>query len=204
MDGLAAHTIIAAPLLDRDDAGWMQLLVFVLVAIIIGVKSLLQARRGRSRQAEPEEQEPLGTANRAARSQGRAVAERPEKRARPRRVAAGPRRGQQAMISARSVAQVTAPAARLRKPLGLGRTPGFAQAELPISELGEMPDFSGKAQGLRREDMSGHGEELAARHLPELLLDYSDPEALRRAILHYEILGPPLSLRPPSGSVIGP
>jgi hypothetical protein len=32
-------------------------------------------------------------------------------------------------------------------------------------------------------------------YLSELVLDYSDPEQLRRAILHYEILGRPLSLR---------
>ncbi len=32
-------------------------------------------------------------------------------------------------------------------------------------------------------------------YISELLLDYADPEKLRRAILHYEILGKPLSLR---------
>jgi len=40
-------------------------------------------------------------------------------------------------------------------------------------------------------------------YLSELLLDYADPEELRRAILHYEILGRPLSLRDPSGDIIG-
>ena len=35
-------------------------------------------------------------------------------------------------------------------------------------------------------------------YLSELLTDYADPEELRRAILHYEILGKPLSLRDPS------
>jgi hypothetical protein len=34
--------------------------------------------------------------------------------------------------------------------------------------------------------------------LREPLLDFNDPNALRRAILHYEILGKPLSLRRPS------
>jgi hypothetical protein len=33
------------------------------------------------------------------------------------------------------------------------------------------------------------------QHLSDLLSDYRDPVKLRRAILHYEILGPPLSLR---------
>ena len=30
---------------------------------------------------------------------------------------------------------------------------------------------------------------------PGVIIDYSDPEALRKAILHYEILGKPLALR---------
>lgn len=34
-----------------------------------------------------------------------------------------------------------------------------------------------------------------SEYLSELLKDYADPEELRRAILHYEILGKPLSLR---------
>lgn len=34
-----------------------------------------------------------------------------------------------------------------------------------------------------------------SEYLSELLTDYSDPEELRRAILHYETLGKPLSLR---------
>lgn len=32
-------------------------------------------------------------------------------------------------------------------------------------------------------------------HLPELVFDYADPDELTKAILYYEILGPPISLR---------
>lgn len=42
-----------------------------------------------------------------------------------------------------------------------------------------------------------------SRYLPEILTDYSDPDELRKAILHYEILGKPLSLRDPTGHIIG-
>jgi hypothetical protein len=42
-----------------------------------------------------------------------------------------------------------------------------------------------------------------SEYLAELLMDYSDPDELRRAILHYEILGKPLSLRNPSDESIG-
>jgi hypothetical protein len=42
-----------------------------------------------------------------------------------------------------------------------------------------------------------------AKYLSEILSDYENPESLRRAILHYEILGKPLSLRDPSEHIIG-
>ncbi len=35
----------------------------------------------------------------------------------------------------------------------------------------------------------------ASEKLSDLVSDYADPEKLRKAILHYEILGPPISLR---------
>jgi outer membrane murein-binding lipoprotein Lpp len=37
---------------------------------------------------------------------------------------------------------------------------------------------------------------------PAAILDYSDPDALQKAILHYEILGKPLALREPSDETI--
>ena len=40
-------------------------------------------------------------------------------------------------------------------------------------------------------------------YLPELLSAYADPDQLRRAILHYEILGRPLALRDPQDSFAG-
>jgi hypothetical protein len=42
-----------------------------------------------------------------------------------------------------------------------------------------------------------------AKYLSEILSDYDDSEKLRRAILHYEILGKPLSLREPGEHIIG-
>ena len=41
------------------------------------------------------------------------------------------------------------------------------------------------------------------KYLSEILSDYENPENLRRAILHYEILGKPLSLREPGEHIIG-
>jgi len=71
-------------------------------------------------------------------------------------------------------------------------------------KLQEIPDFTGKTvKKLEDKRIDAPSEIPQAKHLAEILLDYSDPNDLKRAILHYEILGKPLSLRGPHGQVIG-
>ncbi len=43
----------------------------------------------------------------------------------------------------------------------------------------------------------------SANFLSDITADYAKPESLRRAILHYEILGKPLALRDPTSQYIG-
>jgi hypothetical protein len=78
--------------------------------------------------------------------------------------------------------------------------------ELPEldTKIEELPQFTREAVkelGGRHGDIPA--EMPGADYLPEILSDYADPDELRRAILHYEILGRPLSLRDPSGRIIG-
>lgn len=47
-------------------------------------------------------------------------------------------------------------------------------------------------------------KELPETELPELVLDYTNPDELTKAILYYEILGPPMSLREPSYQIGNP
>jgi hypothetical protein len=67
---------------------------------------------------------------------------------------------------------------------------------LPELELATLPSAV-----LLEEDAPTQEE---AAYLPGILSAYADPEQLRTAILHYEILGKPLSLRDPSAHIIGP
>ena len=76
-----------------------------------------------------------------------------------------------------------------------------AQVESKIEKLPEFTSKTVKAMGDKRTAAVARGSE--ARYLSEFILDYSDPDDLKRAILHYEILGRPLSLRDPSGRIIG-
>jgi hypothetical protein len=65
--------------------------------------------------------------------------------------------------------------------------------------MAEKVEFSEPAdktiERLPDEQASEGAQTFESEYLSELLTDYSDPEQLRRAILHYEILGRPLSLR---------
>ncbi len=76
-----------------------------------------------------------------------------------------------------------------------------AQVEPKFEKLPEFTSKTVKAMGDKRDVFAGQGPQ--ARYLSEIMLDYSDPDDLKRAILHYEILGRPLSLRDPSGRIIG-
>jgi len=71
------------------------------------------------------------------------------------------------------------------------------------SEIQELPEFTVKTFKKLEDKISTPSEIPQAKHLAEILSDYSDPDELKRAILHYEILGRPLALRGSSGSVIG-
>jgi hypothetical protein len=77
--------------------------------------------------------------------------------------------------------------------------------------LEELPEFTAemalaipatvkKSEVMR---VAAPAETPLAKYLSEILSDYEDPEKLRRAILHYEILGKPLSLREPGEHIIG-
>jgi len=78
--------------------------------------------------------------------------------------------------------------------------------ELPELKPGieELPELTSKTVE-KMEDirMTIPTEQAISLHLPEILSDYSDPEQIRRAILHYEILGKPLSIRGPEQKIMG-
>jgi hypothetical protein len=78
------------------------------------------------------------------------------------------------------------------------RPPAEAQPELTPPEktplVSGLPKTTlGSSRARRRTGRTG--PIVAASQRPDVLIDYSDPQALRRAIVQYEILGKPLSLR---------
>jgi len=96
--------------------------------------------------------------------------------------------------AARSATKVQRPVPRMKIPSeadGIVELAGFESKP----KLGKVSDISTET-GVKKE-MS------QTEYLPDILSDYEDTERLRRAILHYEILGKPISLRESSEHIGG-
>jgi len=99
--------------------------------------------------------------------------------------------------------KIARPQPAVRKYAAEAKQAGRVQSRTVQPDFEELPESTTKtAEGLagKRKDMAEVPE---SKYLSEVLADFTDPEDLRMAILHYEILGKPLSLRDPSGQIIG-
>ena len=177
MDKLLAQIILAAR--GDDAAGWMNTLVIVLLVVFWAIGGILKARAKKTKiedEIEDEDEyseEPLKPAARPSTAKPRGVAVwRPQ----PQRIRAG----------AKTLAEEVEP--RQAKPSVAGRKarePKTAVAKI----TGERPKKAVPAAGAVRA--------VEKPMLEQLLLSAEEPDELRKAILHYEILGKPLSLREP-------
>ena len=226
MNALLAQFILVA---RGNDEGWMNILVLVLVAAVYGLATILKAKgkkkvqdqaedeQGRKPQRKPEGGR--GVLEQFIREIQRAVEPTEERESRPAAQPARPKvsRPQPAPAVRKYAAeakQVSRP-----KPLIPPAKPKRFSLELSIpapqlqpefEELPELqtgiealPEVTTKAVERLVGKRKGMAEVPESKYLSEVLADFTDPEDLRMAILHYEILGRPLSLRDPSGQIIG-
>ncbi len=204
----------------------MNILVLVIVAVVYGLVTILKAK-GKKEQEQAEEEQGRkpqrkpeggrGLLEQFVREIQRAVDPTQERESRP----AGPPARQKIARPQPTVRKYAAQAKQAGRPKPIippvkHKRPGFELSipapqvqpdfeELPVLQTGieDLPDFTSKAvEGLLGK-RKGMAEVPKSKYLSEVLLDYADPDELRMAILHYEILGRPLSLRDPSGQIIG-
>jgi len=166
--------IVPAARNSNDDRGWMNILVLVLLAVFYGLGSILKAK---SKKVEQQGEEQL-----------------PRK---PARKPPGVARGLEKRFVQRP-GRATGPAQRRKVMRPQPVVPRFA-AE--VEEAIRLPTL----EPLEVSKLSPLGlpEEAGEVVIEEPLLDYADADELTRAILHYEILGRPLSLRGPGEQIIG-
>lgn len=213
---------------SRDPGGWMNILILVIVAAVYGLATILKAKGKKSQEQADEQQirkpqrKPEGsrgvleqfvreiqqafepTEDRESRPSAQPA---PKKFDRPQPAPAVRKYAAEAKQVSR--VQPTIPPAKAKRP-GLELSIPTPQVQPDFEELPELqtgiealPEVTTKAVERLVGKRKGMAEFPESKYLSEVLADFTDPEDLRMAILHYEILGRPLSLRDPSGQIIG-
>lgn len=177
MGHFLAQLILAV---QSDDVGkWANILLVVVLAALWAVAGLLKARK--TQPEDEQEQSGAGRQQKPSLLTKRLRNELLGQRARPRPAAPAPAARYQRLPEPKLAALTS----RLK--------PGLQEIPEPISKpIEELQDY-------RPSPAEKPGPEFSPAFLPA----YDDPEQLRRAILHYEILGKPLSLRSPGEHIIG-
>jgi len=186
MDYYLAEILLSARNHNSDDGGWRQILVFVVIAVFYGISYIIKAAKA----GKPEEQQEKGKPQ-ARRSPVQRLNQK-EQRPVSKGVQVKPRR------------PVQAPNREISRP-----KPGVEKiiAKMPeiLEETPIQAEMTGKPlqgpKGLKSPGLDTSKPKKIMVEKPSIKFD--DTEMLRKAILHYEILGKPVSLRGPGEHTVG-
>ncbi len=208
MSCLWGHVILAA----RDTGEWMNILFFVAIAAFYAIGSVLKAKANKSakeKQAnepqgvKPVERVPLRQA--VKKTPPPPTVKKPAYPQPPRRPVARPRPA----VQKRGIKKAEAILRGLKKakvPPAVPRPealPAFPSVQSEFEGLRELPKKTLGQLDIGRLGLAAEKKEKEAVIIEEPFLALDDPDALRMAILHYEILGKPVSLRRPGEHLIG-
>ena len=206
MNCFLAQIILAAR--NGDGKNWINILVFVALAIFYAVGSIFKAKTSKAEQKgdeqlarKPARKPPEGTKGlqkQALEQLRRPAGPPPRRQFRPQ--VQPPRRK---VMRPRPAVQK--PATKLEQEIEFETIEPLEALKLPPSAaLEEYKEPVIKPlKGLEDMRIGIPSETAQPEAAIEPLLDYADTDELKRAILHYEILGRPLSLRGPSEQIIG-
>jgi len=177
MNDFVTQIVCGARWLDVEDSGWMQILVFIVMAVIYALGSIAKAKK-----VKTGEEAQIPTKDGPGRRQiTKADLQRTPGSAQRVTIRPGPK------VAIVEVAQVQS--APISSPSPVGQVMELATRTSSELEIKGVPIPS---------------EVPVPAYLAGILSDYADPEKVRKVILHYEILGKPLSLRESPENIIGP
>ena len=210
------YDLLAQIILARrsDDAeSWMSILVFVVLAVFWAVGGIVKAKSRKS-DTPDDKSMPRRPAHRPSarvnplREQLLKQSRQPSGLAQRRESHPATKKPLTKFAEIRAAVQKFAAEAEQAFQDQAGKT--TPETKIPVSKPEVKPDILKVPESTRKslvqleDKLTPVPTEMPeTEYLSGLLLDYANPEELRRAILHYEILGRPLSLRDPSGDVIG-
>ncbi|MBN1392567.1 MAG: hypothetical protein JW947_07170 [Sedimentisphaerales bacterium] len=186
-----AQLILAAR--DKSDDGWIQILVFVILAVFYAVGSIISkakksATNGKEQApGKPVRKQPEVTIDLRMLKQLFGIPEEAESSIEP---------GLEESETQIAKPQVQPPGRKVIRPQPAMRKIPIETSKIKVMEPQVQPKLE-KVSGLTGKSEVSTGIP-QTKYLSDILSDYDDPEKLRMAILHYEILGKPISLREPS------
>jgi hypothetical protein len=187
--------VFGSLLLEGEDGGWMQLLVFVVVGVLYALGGIIKARKRKGGVADQDE------------SPGEPAA--PETRREPLRAIARPKQPQGSTVPRKSVlqtfveeitraAQLEVQAPRPQNPPPVARTP---RIETQVVKLPRKPTGEAIAAIQPKRLAVEAKQQAQADDLPAITPEFASTDDLARAVLDYEIFGKPLSLRDPAEDI---
>ena len=203
MSELLAQLILAR---RNDDAeGWMNILIVIVLAVFWAIGGIIKAKGkkpgGRDEQLPSKAVRKPPLHSREAREQMLSRLQRPADSAQgqgqqPRPAAEKPRlkfADLQTAVRKFAVEAEQAFQVNTKEPVPK-LEPALKEPQIKAERV-EFKPIGKTVRGLQDKRASEPAQMPESKYLSELLMDYADPEELRRAILHCEILGRPLSLR---------
>ena len=194
--------LILAAQNGNKENGWVQILFFVILSIFWAVGSIIKAKANKTASKEKEQtprkpirKPPELTIDFKMLKQLFGLPEETESSSEP-----GPEEFEtQATKPQIAKPQVQPIGRKVTRPQPVVQKIPIETSTIKAMEPQVQPKLE-KVPGL-----TGESEVLAGmpqtKYLSDILSDYDDPEKLRRVILHYEILGKPISLREPSEQI---
>ena len=190
---LLTQIILAARNRDSEGIGWMRILIFVVMGVLWAIGGIAKARANKADQQDQDQDQP---------------SRKPGFKPPPKAPKTSYQKVQSPLISRPAHEhprpQIRPPHREVMRPQPAAQkfTTKKEQVNRP-QDLEKFPEFTSESvKKLGDKRIAIAAETTQAKYLAEILSDYADPDNLRRAILHYEILGKPLSLRPSSGPII--
>jgi hypothetical protein len=215
---------------SNDVEGWMDILILVVVAAVYGLGAILKTAK--SKKEEQEKNQRIQGPQKKPAKGGRGLFEQfvmevkkaaeeakkatetaqqktlqkiPPQQAGLQKVAGQVRQISQTQVKAAPAPAAKAPPVKPKISRSIPKVESefdkFAQFDKGIQGL---PAISTKVVGLSgKKKKKKHAETMEAILVDDVLWDYDNPDELKRAIVHYEILGKPLALRNPDESIIG-
>jgi hypothetical protein len=180
---------------DSDAESWMEILVLVVMAVLWAIGGILKARGTKTKQQKAGQPTFRIKIRRGPVERIYGPRGQPKRQFQPTR--------KKVMRPRPTIQEPFVQAPTIQPSMVPQLSPLIPEVEPRLERLPRLEATIGIGEGLKKEKLGIPADQAVPSMEPlQTLLDFDEPDNLTKAILHYEILGRPLSLRDPSEHII--